>query len=69
MAEITPETIAENAAAPKKFTGDQGSAEQHSIPDQIAADEYRKKNDLLGSVQSTGRLPLMRMKVKPTWPS
>jgi hypothetical protein len=69
MAEITESQIAENAASPKKFTGDQGSAEQHSIPDQILADQYRKKGDLLTSVQRTGRLPFMRSKVTPTWPS
>lgn len=69
MAEITATTIAENAAAPKRMSGDQGAAEQHSIPDQIAAADYAKKDDLLSSVQSTGRLPIMRAKVNPTWPS
>lgn len=69
MPEIDAETIATNAAAPRKFTGDQGSAEQHSIDDQIKADEYRKKGDLLESVQNTGRLPFLRSQVKSTWPS
>ncbi len=33
-------TIAENAAGPKKAGNETGSMEQHSIPDQIAADRY-----------------------------
>jgi hypothetical protein len=34
------QTIAENAAGPKKAQGDAGSLEQHSLQDQIAADRY-----------------------------
>lgn len=34
--------ILENAAAPRRAQGDSGSMEQHSIPDQIAADRYAK---------------------------
>lgn len=41
MAETTDPTpeelILQNALAPKKASGDQGSAEQHPIPDQLAA--------------------------------
>jgi len=33
-------TIAENAAGPKKAGNETGNMEQHSIPDQIAADRY-----------------------------
>ena len=33
-------TIAENAASPKRAQGDAGSVEMHSIQDQIAADKY-----------------------------
>ena len=33
-------TIAENAAGPKRAGNETGSMEQHSIPDQIAADRY-----------------------------
>lgn len=41
MAENDLETaIAENAAGPKQARGDQGSVEQHSLKDQIAADKY-----------------------------
>lgn len=34
------EKILENALAPKRVTGDTGSAEQHPIADQIAAAQY-----------------------------
>lgn len=46
MAESTEnaETIRQNALAPRRVSGDQGSAEQHSIPDQIAADEYARNS-------------------------
>ncbi len=39
MADIS-DNLEDNAAAPKRASGDTGSAEQHSLPDQIAADEY-----------------------------
>jgi hypothetical protein len=32
--------IEENAAGPKKASGDSGSVEQHSLKDQIEADKY-----------------------------
>lgn len=34
------ETIAEAAAAPRRVKGDEGEVEAHSLPDQIAADQY-----------------------------
>jgi len=41
MADLTPEEqIAENAAAPKTVTVDGFTAEQHPIPDQIAAVKF-----------------------------
>lgn len=41
MAEpVTPASIAEAAAAPAQASGDQGSAQAHPIPDQIAAHQY-----------------------------
>ncbi len=40
MADDLKQTIAENAAGPKKAQGDAGSVEQHSLQDQIAADRY-----------------------------
>ena len=33
-------TIADNAAGPKRAGNETGNVEQHSIPDQIAADRY-----------------------------
>jgi hypothetical protein len=33
-------TLRENATGPAKVAGDAGSVEQHSLPDQIAADRY-----------------------------
>ncbi|MBA3936823.1 MAG: hypothetical protein H0X38_05125 [Planctomycetes bacterium] len=37
----TQQTIAENAAGPRRVQGDAGAAvEQHPLPDQIAADRY-----------------------------
>lgn len=44
MADKTPEQkILDNALAPKRMSGDTGSAEQHSIQDQIAALELAKR--------------------------
>jgi hypothetical protein len=40
MADDLTQTISENAQAPAKASGDAGSMEQHSLPDQIAADRY-----------------------------
>lgn len=34
------QSIRENAQGPDKATGDSGSVEQHSLPDQIEADRY-----------------------------
>lgn len=60
--QIDADKIAENALAPKKVEGDQGSAEQHSIADQIAADRYKR------STAATGRgkgLGLRFVKLRP----
>lgn len=40
MPEDLEQTIRENAQGPAKAAGDSGSMEQHSLPDQIAADRY-----------------------------
>jgi len=40
MAENLADAIEENAAGPKKASGDSGSVEQHSLKDQIEADKY-----------------------------
>ncbi len=38
--ETITDAIRENAVGPAKASGDSGSFEQHSIQDQIAADQY-----------------------------
>ena len=40
VAENLDTQIRDNAAGPKKATGDSGSVEQHPLNDQIAADRY-----------------------------
>ena len=40
VAENLDTQIRDNAAGPKKATGDSGSVEQHALTDQIAADRY-----------------------------
>jgi hypothetical protein len=40
MADELDEQIRENAAGPKRAKGDSVEVEQHSLPDQIAADKY-----------------------------
>jgi len=40
MADTLTDTIIDNAKGPSKASGDSGSMEQHSLPDQIAADRY-----------------------------
>ena len=40
MTDTLDESIKTNAQGPSKASGDEGSVEQHSLPDQIAADKY-----------------------------
>jgi hypothetical protein len=40
MSETIDKSIQENAAGPRKASGDSGSVEQHGLADQIAADKY-----------------------------
>jgi hypothetical protein len=40
VAENLDTQIRDNAAGPKKASGDSGSIEQHALADQIAADKY-----------------------------
>jgi len=40
MGEGLDNSIQENAAGPRKASGDSGSIEQHGLADQIAADRY-----------------------------
>lgn len=48
----TEQAIEQNAQGPKKAQGDAGSVEQHSLPDQIAADRYLASKQ---AVQSKGK--------------
>lgn len=43
------QNIENNAKAPKKVEGDAGSVEQHSLPDQIAADRYLQEKAVVKS--------------------
>lgn len=40
MTDTLDNTIRDNAAGPKRAKGDSSEMEQHSLPDQIAADKY-----------------------------
>ncbi len=40
MTSTLDSSIQDNAAGPRKASGDSGSVEQHSLADQIAADKY-----------------------------
>lgn len=40
MADDLEQSIRDNAQQPAKASGDAGSVEQHSLPDQITADRY-----------------------------
>jgi hypothetical protein len=40
MTDTLDNSIQQNAAGPKKASGDSGSVEQHALADQIAADKY-----------------------------
>jgi hypothetical protein len=40
MTDDLTETIEDNAAGPKQATADGVTVQQHSLPDQIAADKY-----------------------------
>lgn len=45
MADEIKDAIIENATGPKRATGDEGSIEQHSLQDQIAADRHVKGSE------------------------
>jgi len=40
MADSLDSKISDSASSPRRASGDSGSVEQHSLPDQIAADKY-----------------------------
>lgn len=49
MADSLDTVIQENAAGPKAASGDAGSVEQHSLPDQIAADKHLQSKQAMSS--------------------
>jgi len=48
MTETLENTIHDNALGPKSASGDAGSIEQHSLPDQIAADKHIESKKAMG---------------------
>lgn len=60
MADLLP-SIETNAAAPRSAMQDGGSATQHSLPDQIAADKYIKSSQ----AAARGGLPIRQVKLRP----
>lgn len=54
--------VSVNATAPRKVTTDGVSGEQHSIADQINADQYEKSKD---AVTSANRFGLRISKLRP----
>ena len=61
MAENLDNVIEQNAAGPRKASGDSGSVEQHSLTDQIAADKH-----LASKQAAAGRgLGIRRVKLSP----
>lgn len=53
--------ITENAAGPRKASGDAGAIEQHSLADQIAADKHIESKKAMASK----RLGIKLLKVSP----
>jgi hypothetical protein len=52
--ELTPDSIAESATAPQSATVDGTTVAAHSIPDQIAADQYRKGTAAVSGTNTGG---------------
>ena len=61
MAEDLENTIRDNAAGPKRASGDSGSVEQHGLADQIAADKHLASKE---AAAGTG-LGIRRAKISP----
>jgi hypothetical protein len=54
-------TIAENAAGPARARGDSTEFQQHSLPDQIAADKYLASKSAIGTGKKLG-IKFLRIK-------
>lgn len=49
MTDSLEKVIHDNASGPKSASGDAGSVEQHSLPDQIAADKHIASKNAMSS--------------------
>lgn len=58
---VLENSIKENAAGPKRASGDAGSIEQHSLPDQIAADKHLASKNAM----ATKGLGIKLLKLSP----
>ena len=61
MSDNLDTTIRDNAANPKRASGDSGSVEQHSLADQIAADKHLASKE----AAVTSGLGIRRVKLSP----
>ena len=53
--------IKDNASGPKSVSGDAGSVQQHSLPDQIAADKHLQSKQAM----ATKGLGIKLLKISP----
>lgn len=63
MADLTDD-IETSAAAPRKTMTDGLLSEDHSLPDQIAADKYLRSQTAAGEL-ANGKLPIQMFVFKP----
>lgn len=49
MTDSLVDIITDNATGPKSASGDAGSVQQHSLPDQIAADKHLQSKKAMGN--------------------
>ena len=61
MSDTVIDIIKENAAGPKRASGDAGSVEQHSLTDQIAADKHLGAKEAM----KTKGLGIKLLKISP----
>ena len=62
MAEDLEDTIEQNSAGPKQASADGVSVQQHSLPDQIAADKYLASKRAMSSNPAKA---FVRVKIVP----
>lgn len=61
MSDNLDNVIKDNASGPKSASGDAGSVEQHSLPDQIAADKHLQSKQAM----ATKGLGVKLLKISP----